>query len=161
VRWAEFAEASPELATIAEHRLLGPGVALLGTLRRDGSPRISPCEVFIVDGDLMLGMMWNSMKARDLLRDPRIVVHSAVTNRDGKEGDVKLYGRAVDVPEQERRTAYADHLEEKIDWRPTEPFHLFALDAERAGYTAFGDDPHALAWDPERGLRRLPIEGGS
>jgi hypothetical protein len=159
VRWAEFAEACPELATIAEGRLLGPGVALLGTLRRDGSPRISPCEVFIVDADLMLGMMWNSMKARDLLRDPRIVVHSAVANRDGKEGDVKLYGRAVDVPEPERRTAYADHLEEKIDWRPNEPFHLFALDIERAGYAVFGGDPYALAWDPDRGLRRLPVGG--
>jgi hypothetical protein len=161
VRWSEFAEACPELATIGEERLLGPGVALLGTLRRDGSARISPCEVFIVDGDMMLGMMWNSMKARDLLRDPRIVVHSAVTNRDGNEGDVKVYGRVVDVPERERRTAYADHLEGKIDWRPSEPFHLFALEITSAGYAVFGDSPHALAWDPDRGLRRLPIEGGS
>ena len=121
--------ACPELGTLAEERLLGPGVALLGTLKHDGSPRISPCEVFVVDGDLMLGMMWRSMKARDLLRDPRIVVHSVVTDRDGKEGDVKLYGHAVHVPEPERRAAYADHLEQKIDWRPTEPSHLSALDS--------------------------------
>ena len=109
MRWAEFAEACPELASIAGDRLLGPGIALLGTLRRDGSPRISPCEVFIVDGDLMLGMMWNSMKARDLLRDSRIAVHSAVTNRNGKEGDMKVYGRVVDVPEQE--------LVRRLTWR--------------------------------------------
>ena len=160
MRWSAFAASCPELAGLAQERLLGPGVALLGTLKRDGSPRISPCEAFVVDGDLMLGMMWRSRKALDLLRDPRIVVHSAVTNRDGKEGDMKVYGRVVDVPEQDRRTAYADHLEAKIDWRPSEPFHLVALDIERAGYAVFGDDPHALAWDPERGLRRLPIEGG-
>jgi pyridoxamine 5'-phosphate oxidase-like protein len=159
VRWSEFAEACPDLAEPSKARLLEPGIALLGTLRADGSPRISPCEVFIVDGDLMLGMMWQSRKALDLLRDPRIVVHSAVTNRDGKEGDVKLYGRAVDVPEPERRAAYADHLENEIDWRPTEPLHLFALDITSAGYTMFGDAPHALAWDPDRGLRRLPVGG--
>ena len=157
MRWTEFAAACPELAEIGERRLLGPGVALLGTLRADGSPRISPCEVFIVDGDLMLGMMWRSRKALDLLRDPRIVVHSAVMNRDGKEGDVKVHGQIVDVTEPARRTAYADHLEQNIDWRPSDPFHLFALDVERVGYSVFGDDPHALAWDPERGLRRLPI----
>src|SRR5206468_2626037 len=104
VRWSEFADASPELAKIGEDRLLGRGVALLGTLRRDGSPRISPCEVFVVDGDLMLGMMWRSMKARDLLRDPRIVVHSILPSREGTEGDFKLYGRVVDVPEEARRT---------------------------------------------------------
>ena len=159
MRWAEFAKACPELAELGEARLLEPGIALLGTLRADDSPRISPCEVFIVDGDLMLGMMWQSRKALDLLRDPRIVVHSAVTNRDGKEGDFKLYGRAVDVPEPERRIAYADHLEKEIDWRPTEPMHLFALDITSAGYTVFGDAPYALAWDPGRGLRRLPIGG--
>src|SRR5438093_1621695 len=106
MRWQAFGASCPELAKLGEERLLGPGVALLGTLRADGSPRISPCEVFIVDGDLMFGMMWRSMKALDLLRDPRIVVHSVVTSREGREGDLKLSGRVVDVPEPERREAY-------------------------------------------------------
>jgi len=35
--------------------------------------------------------------------------------------------------------------------------HLFSLDVESAGYTVFGEGRHALAWDPERGLRRLPL----
>jgi hypothetical protein len=42
-------------------------------------------------------MMWQSRKALDLLRDPRCVVHSTVTDRAGTEGDVKVYGRAVPV----------------------------------------------------------------
>ena len=158
MRWEEFADSVPDLAKLGEDRLLGPGVTLLGTLRRDGSPRISPCEAFVVDGDLMLGMMWQSKKALDLLRDPRIVVHSVVTDREGKEGDFKLYGRVVDVPDPRRREAYADTLERKIDWRPPEPFHLFAVDVESAGFTIFGEEPHALAWNPRDGLRRLPIE---
>ena|SRR2546423_5870651 len=159
MNWAEFAAAAPELAVTGRDRLLGPGVGLLGTLRRDGSPRISPCELFIVDGELMLGMMWQSRKASDLLRDPRIVVHSAVTNREGTEGDFKLYGRVRDVTDPGVRDRYADTLQEAIDWRPTEPFHLFALHIESAGYVVFGDDQHALVWDPDRGMRRLPIDG--
>ena len=38
----------------------------LATLRRDGSPRISGTEAHIVDGQIVLGMMPGSMKARDL-----------------------------------------------------------------------------------------------
>jgi hypothetical protein len=157
VDWAEFSAAEPEMAKLGEDRLLGPGVALLGTLRRDGSPRISPCEVFIVDGELMLGMMWQSRKAQDLLRDPRIVVHSAVTDREGKEGDFKLSGRVRDVEDPGKRDRYGDTLEAAIDWRPTEPFHLFAVDIERAAFVIFGDDRHVLTWDPQRGLRRAPM----
>ena len=160
MRWEEFAAACPELGKLGEERLLGPGVALLGTIRRDGSPRISPCEAYVVDGDLMLGVMWRSMKALDLLRDPRIVVHSIVTSREGTAGDLKLSGSVVDVPEPERREAYADTLEAAIDWRPKDPYHLFAVDIESAGFTIFGDETYALAWDPKGGLRRLPLEGG-
>ena len=54
---------------------------MLGTLRADGSPRISPCEVDLVDGRLCFGMMWQSHKALDLLRDPRLAVHSVPHGR--------------------------------------------------------------------------------
>ena len=37
-------------------------------------------------------MMCQSRKARDLLRDPRCVVHSAPNGRMNPEGDVKLRG---------------------------------------------------------------------
>jgi hypothetical protein len=159
VNWEAFETRVPELAKLGEDRLLGPGVGLLGTLRRDGRPRISPCEIYIVDGELLLGMMWQSRKALDLLRDSRVVVHSTVTNRDGAEGDFKLYGRARNVDDPSIRERYADTLEAAIDWRPSEPYHLFAVDIESAGFAVFGDDPHALSWDPERELRRLPISG--
>jgi hypothetical protein len=47
-------------------------------------------------------------------------------------------------------------LQERIDWRPSEPFHLFALDIESAGYIRFGDDRLVLRWNPERGPERIP-----
>ena len=151
MRWSEFASASPELAKLGKERLLGPGVALLGTLRADGSPRISPCEVYVVDGELLLGMMWRSRKANDLLRDPRIAVHSIVTAKDDTAGDVKLYGRIRDIDDPGLRERYADVVEEAIAWRPKDPYHLFAVDIEQAGCISFGEGARAIRWSPERG----------
>src|ERR671937_2172346 len=108
MRWDEFAAAAPELAALGEERLRGRELCLVGTLRRNGWPRISPVEPEFVDGELMLGMMWRSPKALDLLRDPRCVVHSVVSRKDGDEGDFKLYARAVEVPEPDRRERFAD-----------------------------------------------------
>jgi hypothetical protein len=160
VRWDEFANSAPELAEIGEGLIRGKGLCLLGTLRRDGSPRISPCEAFFVDGDLLLGMMWQSKKALDLLRDPRVVVHSATSDRAGTEGDFKLYGRAVDVPDPVVRERYAETLQEAIDWRPTEPFHLFAMDIHSIGFIKFGKGQRALRWNPARGVEELTHPDG-
>jgi hypothetical protein len=43
----------------------------------------------------------------------------------------------------------------KIDWRPQEPYHLFAVDVERAGFIAFGDEQRALRWTPTGGQERI------
>jgi hypothetical protein len=43
--------------------LLRARVALLGTLCRDSSPRISPIEPYIVEGQLLIGAMAWSKKA--------------------------------------------------------------------------------------------------
>jgi len=158
VHWDEFAREAPVLARLGAERFEKAGLSLVGTLRADGSPRISPVEPQFCDGELMLGMMWQSRKALDLLRDPRLVVHSVVSDREGTEGDFKLYGRVVDVPEPERRTAYADALEARIDWRPPEPYHLFAVDIESAGFVIFGENRYSLAWNPRDGLRRTSIQ---
>src|SRR5262245_66489877 len=78
-------------------RLNSAHVALLGTLRRDGSPRISPIEPYIVEGQLLIGAMAWSAKVGDLRRDPRYVLHSVVTGPDSGEGELKLYGPAVEA----------------------------------------------------------------
>ena len=157
MNWEAFQEDAPELAALAEERFERTGLCLVGTITADGHPRISPIEPFIVDGELLLGMIWRSKKALDMERDPRITVHSTVSDRNNDEGDFKLYGRALNVSDPKLRTHYADTLEVKIDWRPPEPFHLMRVDIERAGFVVFGSKPQALAWDPERGIRRLPM----
>ena len=160
MKWDEFAQACPELARLGEERLRAKELCLVGTLRKNGWPRISPVEPDFVDGELMLGMMWQSPKALDLQRDPRLVVHSVVSNRDGKEGDFKLYGRAAPVEEPEHRARYRATIKARIDWEPAEPnYHLFAVDVDSAGFVTFAEPRFGLAWDPQGGLRRWTISG--
>jgi hypothetical protein len=158
MRWDEFAGAAPELAALGEERLRAKELCLVGTLRKNGWPRISPVEPEFVVGELMLGMMWQSPKALDLLRDPRIVVQSVVSERSGKEGDFKLYGRAVDEHDPDRRAAYRASVKARIDWEPSEPtFHVFSIDIGSAGFVTFDKPRFGLAWDPAGGLRRWAI----
>jgi hypothetical protein len=137
--WRDVELGAPEIAQLGMARLTSARVALLGTLRRDGSPRISPIEPYIVGGRLLIGVMAWSAKAGDLRRDPRYVLHSAVTGPDSGEGELKLYGSAVEAG-QDLRDAAADAW-----WRAWAPEKavVFAL---HIGQAAFVD------WDIKRGL---------
>jgi hypothetical protein len=158
VRWDAFETSCPEIATLARERFAADEVVLVGTLRADGSPRISPNEPDFAVGRLFVSMMWRSKKALDLLRDPRVVVHSAPSDRMNHGGDVKLYGRVVDEHDPHVREAFREEIRRRIDWAPDEPeFHCFSVDVESAGYTVFGDGSYALAWDPASGLRRFEL----
>ena len=152
MRWQAFVEDAGELGILAVERLIGAELCLLGTLRANGWPRISPCEVYPVDGELLLGMMWRSRKALDLLRDPRVTVHSVQNGKSGTIGDVKLYGTVIDVSDPVVREKYGDMLEARIDWRPTEPFHLFTLDIREAGFISFGESRRTWRWREGEGL---------
>jgi hypothetical protein len=154
MRWDEFAAASPELARLGEERLRSRELCMIGTLRKNGWPRISPVEPEFVEGELMLGIMWHSPKALDLLRDPRLVVHSTLTDRHDLSGDIKLYGRALPVDGGPRRDAYSRTVKARLDWDPPDPYHVFAVDIESAGWVTFAEPRFGLSWDPERGLRR-------
>jgi hypothetical protein len=155
LNWNEFRVAAPELAGRFEERLAETQLVLLGTLTVDGWPRVSPCEAYIADGDLMLGMMWQSRKAHDLERDARLTVMTVQCDRDANHGDVKLYGYGVVVDDPRRKDALADAQEALINWRPSEPFHVFALDVRRASFIAFGDRRRLVRWSIERGVEEL------
>ena len=151
MNWAEFAAEAPELAALGEERIRSKRVALLGTISGDGTPRISPLEVLFVDGELMLGMMWQSRKALDLVRDPRCLLHNAVSHHDGSDGEFKLSARAIDVPDGELRERYGVAAEEHFDWRPPEPYHLFRLEIERVAFVEIKDTKqHVTRWRPGR-----------
>jgi hypothetical protein len=93
VSWRDLDAAVPRLAAVGVARLIP--VAMLGTVRPDGSPRISPIEPHLHAGELLIGAMAWSQKAADLKMDPRYVLHSLVTGPDTGEAEFKLYGSAV------------------------------------------------------------------
>jgi hypothetical protein len=156
MHWRAFEEAAPELAQLARERFARTGVALLGTLRRDGSPRISPIEPLVAGDALLLGMLWRSTKALDLLRDPRCTLHSAVTRLDGDEGECKLDGRAMEATDPAVRARYEEAF--RAHWGDQAParFHVFALDVARAAFIAYDTTAGEMLvkrWDPQHGLR--------
>jgi len=134
MNWDEFNTAAAELAEAGEKLFDRTGVVLVGTLRKDGSPRISPVEPLIAGGQLYLGMMPESFKAQDLLRDGRCTIHSLISDKHAAEGEFKLHGMAVNVQDPAERKLYCDELLKKIGWSPEGmPFHLFSIDILSAG----------------------------
>jgi hypothetical protein len=86
-------------------------------------------------------MSW-SAKTRDLLRDPRCVLHSAVSRPDSGEGELKLYGRAVEADAEVQAGVEGGW------WvgRPADAATVFELGIERAIF---------VSWELERGRMTL------
>ena len=152
MQWSEVTRRQPRLAALGKQRLLDPGVVLVVTMRRDGSARLSPVEPWVMDGEFLLSMLWGSHKAADLLRDPRVLVHSIVTARDGGEGELKVRGRAEVTESRDVQERYAVEVGEQLGWRPVPGrFHLFRLAIEHVAFLRYDDatgDQHVASWPP-------------
>jgi Pyridoxamine 5'-phosphate oxidase len=150
MRWANFESDQPRLADVGRSKLAGPGVVLVGTIRLDGSPRVSPVEPLFWKGDLWLSMGWGSRKAQDLLRDHRILVHSIVTSREGTEGEYKLRGRAVHETDPTVQADFAQEVARRLAWRPeVGKFHLFRVEVDEATFIRWDDatnDQYVTRW---------------
>jgi hypothetical protein len=143
MNWRQLEAAAPELARPGRERLERAGIALLGTLRRDGSPRVSPVEPHFAEDELLFGVMSWSGKAHDLRRDPRCALHSAVCDPENPEGELKLYGRAREVEDPEVRSGSPNAW-----WveRPPDVARVLSLEVEEAVF---------IEWDAARGVMRL------
>lgn len=138
----EFERDAPELAARVREAFGRGRHATMATVRSDGSPRISGTEVqFGPDGAVRLGSMAGAVKARDLLRDPRVAVHSPTVEPgdDGADwpGEAKVAGRALAGP------AGADGS------------HAFELDLDEAVWTGLDETRTRLlirSWHPGRGV---------
>jgi hypothetical protein len=148
--WRELELGAPTIARLGLARLHCPRVALLGTLRRDASPRISPVEPSIAEGQLLIGAMVWSGKTADLRRDPRYVLHSAVTDPDSGEGELKLSGAAVEASRDRRN----DVAEAWWSASPPDRAVVFCLGIEQAVFVEW-DTGHGLMtvhrWSPRGG----------
>jgi hypothetical protein len=155
MNWLDFKRAAPQIGELAQVAFDDQHLAILGTLRSDGWPRISPCEVYFVADEMLLGMMPKSRKVDDLRRDGRITVVNGQEQREPRLGDVKLYGRAREIFDEQLRDGLADAQEALIDWRPPKNAPIFAVDIDRASYISFGDGRRLLRWTTQRGEEEL------
>jgi hypothetical protein len=153
MRWLDLEQEQPRLAELGFEKLLRPGVVLLGTSRNDGTARISPCEPFSWRGDFWLPMLLRSLKAQDLVRDPRVLVHSIVTSRDGTDGEFLLRGRAEIENDPRLNEEIAGAIAAELPWRPQAgKFHLFRVEIEHVASIRWGDhnDQYLTTWPPGR-----------
>lgn len=120
-RWNEFAQQAPELAEFGKNRFQS-GVAYLGTLRPDGSPRVHPVTP-IVGEQLFLFMEPTSPKGKDLLRDPRYTLHCAVENSSGGSGEFYVSGYATLVSD----AAIRQEAVHASSYTPKDRYILFSL----------------------------------
>jgi hypothetical protein len=87
-------------------------------------------------------------------RDPRVLVHSVITSRDGGEGELKVRGLVRVWSDPQTQGRYAETAARSLGWRP-EPgrFHLFSVDIAQVTfirYDAETGDQHVALWPPAR-----------
>ncbi|SDT77723.1 pyridoxamine 5'-phosphate oxidase family protein [Actinoplanes derwentensis] len=147
-RWEEIEREAPEFAARVRALFEAGTNKTIATLRRDGSPRISASEAEFTDGEITFGMMPDSLKLRDIRRDPRLAMHSPTLepppgDPSAGPGDAKLAGRAVEIPP------------------PADTPHVgagfFRIDIQEVALTYVGTPADHLvieSWHPSRGHHR-------
>ena len=165
--WQDLRDAAPDLAQRAEAAFTATTNAVLGTIRKDGSPRLSGIDPRFFDADLWIGSMANARKADDLLRDPRMALHcvpweSRTKDADGVSAggsaDAKLTGRAVDITDAATiQRVMGRHFDEVgLEDQPTEG-NLFRIDVDQVTTVWVEDEKHLVieTWTPDKGVVRI------
>ncbi len=155
--WSHVALDAPQLAAAVQARFEAHGLGFVATIRRDGSPRISGVEPLFARGDVWLGMMPNSLKALDLLRDPRFALHCATVDKEVTEGDAKIAGRAEVVEEDATVAQFLIDFEGQTGYPPPPgPFHLFRADLTEVSLVKpAGDHLDIDLWRAVGGVTRI------
>lgn len=102
--WSDFATADPALAAEVRAAFALGKHCTMATVRADGGPRISGTEVGFDDGCIYIGSGEHARKTADLLRDPRVAIHSQGRDPDADDewvGEAKFTGVAVEAPTPE------------------------------------------------------------
>jgi hypothetical protein len=142
--WEQIEKEAADFAARVRARFEAGTNKTLATLRKDGSPRISGSEAKFSDGELTFGMMADSMKLRDVRRDPRVAMHSPTLEPPPDDpqawaGDAKVAGVAVE----------------------SESSGAFRLDITEVVLIYVGDPADHLVietWHPDRGYSRRTRE---
>lgn len=159
--WGEFVDAAPRIAAIFTRRHAATGnLCLLATLRADGSPRISPIEPRVFEGELWIVGMPDTTKFRDLHRDPRFSLHTATVDAQVRDGDAKLSGTVHDVRDTALHHRWTEDLfaESGFDLRGQVFDHFYAAALTGASAVEVADGHMDITvWqpgEPERLVRK-------
>lgn len=151
--WEGFRSAGSAFADTVRTRFEQYRHHVLATLRKDGSPRVTGLEVDFRFGELWLGMMPDSRKALDLLRDPRFAVHANPgPDAEMADGDVRISGRAVVENDPEVLTRFIEEA------KPPEPFHLFRTELQEVVRTSVDAQEKEIViqvWRPGTPVRTI------
>ena len=136
--FADIEKVEPDLADRVRAILSSTINAVLGTVRRDGSPRLSGADPYFHAGQLRIWSMPRARKGQDLRRDPRVAVHSIPWDsrklRDGAadvgEADAKVSGAAVLVSDAGAVSAFRAWLKSERGVEPPEDWDLFTIDID-------------------------------
>ncbi len=146
--WKHFSVSEPELAGRARALLTSTTNGVLGTIRADGSPRLSGIDPFFADGELWIGSMPGARKGDDLKRDARVALHGIPWEsrriKDGAadpgDGDVKLTGRAVLLADAAEQAALMAWFKDERGLEPPGEADLFRIEPEAVVVIAVADD---------------------
>jgi hypothetical protein len=154
--WSSVLTSAPDLAKQVQRRFDAHGLGLLATLRRDGFPRLSGVEPLFTE-EVWVGMMPQSLKALDLLRDPRMTMHSATIDKQVTDGDAKITGLAVAVDDEEALAQARRDFEVHTGQAPPPgPMHLFRIDVRELAFVHPEHDRLVIeSWSAARGIRRI------
>lgn len=142
ITWQEFEKSSPEMARFGVQRM-SERVMYVGTIRKDGYPRVHPFTPFISSGHLFAFMEPTSPKGRDIRRDGRYVIHSLVKDMQGSDGEFCVTGRARLVTEPKMRALAT----EGCPYRPAERYILFEFLVEESFTVHYADgEPQYVRW---------------
>jgi hypothetical protein len=91
-------------------------------------------------------MIPRSLKARDLLRDPRVYVHAPVAAKEGSP-EFKFAGHAEVLTDEALRRKLDDVFWKMIEWRPARDSHYFEFLAERVAWVTYdGEGQTSIRW---------------
>jgi hypothetical protein len=149
VTWREVQNAEPEFAASVQAAFERSKHMTLATVRATGAPRISGTELRFEGDDVQFGMMAKSRKLQDLLRDPRVAIHSPTADppEEPREwvGEAKLAGRAIALPGED----------------PENDGYSFRVDINEVAFAHINDSGDRLvieSWHPGRGLEVVERE---
>ncbi len=167
--FAEFEANAPEIGAFVRKKIETTGLAMVGTIRGDGWPRVSAWELFITDGRIYVGSMPNAVKVKDLRRDPRCCVMTPLADKDDLEGEGKLFCVAREISTREEHERVRQAFKEIRDFDMGEydgSGHVFEMAVEGGAFQRVVGDPtsdsssfRTTSWNPRDGLRERSRTG--